>query len=170
MRLRVRAPWLFLVLAACATRGELPPRPAVALPEPAATIDPGLLIGRWSCRDLNPYPEQPEQTLVATYDADGSFVTESRTAARGRIGPIAATGRGRWTIQSAQLVTRDVHTEARAADGDPQTDLLAKAGAQMVDALSAASPNTAEILQLAPDRLVLRPVGVEDPAVLACTR
>lgn len=170
MTFRNTALAVFLPLTACAGIGELPTRPVVDLPERGATVDPGMLIGRWSCRDLNPYPDQPEQTLVATYEADGRFVTESSTAARGRIGPIVATGRGKWAITADRLVTSDMQTEARAADGDPETDLLAKAGAQMVDVLSAASPNASDILALEPTKLVLRPSGVEDPAVVACTR
>ena len=159
-----------LPLAGCATNGDLPPRPAVAVPEPAASIDPAQLVGTWTCRDLNPYPDQPEQTVVTTYEAGGAFVSESRTPARGAIGAIIVTARGQWAVADDRLTTSGLRTEARAADGDRQTDLLAKAGAQMVDAMSAAEPDTTEILALDPARLLLRPVGVDDPPVIACTR
>ena len=71
-------------------------------------------------------------------------------------------------IADDRLTTGGLRTEARAADGDRQTDLLAKAGAQMVDAMSAAAPDASEILALDPARLTLRPAGVDDPPVIAC--
>src|SRR6478735_3273768 len=79
---------LGLALAGCATGGDLPPRPAVPVPEPATHIDPAQLVGTWTCRDLNPYPDQPEQSVVTTYEDSGAFVSESRTPARGAIGAI----------------------------------------------------------------------------------
>lgn len=160
---------LGLALAGCAT-GDLPPRPAVPLPAPAIHIDPAQLVGTWICRDLNPYPDQPEQTVVTTYEDDGAFVSESHAPARGGIGAIIVTARGRWAVADHRLITSGLRTEARAADGDRQTDLLAKASAQMVDAMSAAEPDTSEVLALDPARLLLRPVGVDDPPVIACTR
>ena len=131
---------------------------------------PAQLVGTWTCRDLNPYPDQPEQTVVTTYEAGGAFVSESHTPARGAIGAIIVTARGQWAVADDRLLTSGLRTEARAADGDRQTDLLAKASAQMVDALSAAEPDTSEILALEPARLLLRPIGVDDPPVIACTR
>ena len=159
-----------LALTGCATGSDLPPRPAVPMPEPAAHVDLAQLVGTWTCRDLNPYPDQPEQTVVTTYDDGGAFVSESHTPARGGIGAIIVTARGQWAVADDRLVTSGLRTEARAADGDRQTDLLAKAGAQMVDAMSAAAPDTTEILALDPARLLLRPIGVDDPPVIACTR
>lgn len=161
---------LCLSLAACAATSDLPPRPTVALPAPPAVVDARLLIGTWQCQDLNPYPEQPRQSVMATYAADGGFVTESRTEAHGPIGAIVATARGRWEVRDGRLLTSDVRTEARAADGDQQTDILAKASAELVDALSGTAPNVAEILALEPSRLVARQLGSDDPPVIACTR
>lgn len=168
--MRVGAAMLCLSLGACATTGGLPPRPTVELPAPPTTVDARQLVGTWRCQDLNPYPEQPQQTVVATYAADGSFVTESRTAAHGPIGAISATARGSWEVRDGRLRTSDVHTEARAVDGDRQTDILAKASAELVDAMSAAKPDATEILALDPAQLLLRPVAVDDPPVIACTR
>jgi hypothetical protein len=167
---RVGAALLCLSLGACATTGGLPPRPTVPLPAPPSTVDVRLLVGSWHCQDLNPYPDQPRQTVVATYAADGGFVTESRTEAHGPIGAIVATARGSWEIRDGQLLTSDVRTEARAADGDQQTDILAKASAELVDALSGTNPNVSEILALEPSRMVARPLGSDDPPVIACTR
>lgn len=168
--MRIGAALLCLGLGACATTDGLPPRPTVMLPAPPVTVDARQLVGTWQCQDLNPYPEQPQQTVVTTYAADGTFVTESRTAAHGPIGAISATARGSWEVRDGQLRTSDVHTEARAVDGDRQTDILAKASAELVDALSAAKPDATEILALDPARLLLRPVAVDDPPVIACTR
>ena len=80
---------LGLAVAGC-TRQRRPAAPAAGgvWPEPAASIDPAQLVGTWTCRDLNPYPDQPEQTVVTTYEAGGAFVSELRTPARGAIGAI----------------------------------------------------------------------------------
>lgn len=168
--MRVGAALLCLGLGACATTGDLPPRPTVELPASPTTVDARQLVGTWRCQDLNPYPEQPQQTVVATYAADGSFVTESRTEAQGQIGAIVATARGSWEVRAGQLVTSGVRTEARAADGDQQTDILAKASAELVDALSGTNPNVSEILELEASRMIARPLGSDDPPVIACTR
>ncbi len=109
--------------------------------------------------------------IVTTYGSDGSFVSESRDRR-----PVARLERllsssaaaGRWRM--AACVTRDVATRARALDGDTETDAMAKAGAELIDAMGHAEPAASEILRLDARRLTLRPAGVTDPPVIGCIR
>ena len=88
----------------------------------------------------------------------------------GSIGPIAVEQRGRWSLDGNRLVTRDVTTDARALDGNTETDALAKASAEMLDRVGGETPLASEILRLEARRLNLRPAGVTDPPVIGCTR
>ena len=135
-----------------------------------AEPDPAALVGNWRCRDLNPYPGQAPQVIVTSYGSDGSFVSELQVEARGPLGAIAVIQRGRWSLADGRLVTRDVATRARAMDGDTETDAMAKAGAELIDALGHAEPAASEILRLDARRLTLRPLGVVDPPVIGCIR
>ena len=72
--------------------------------------------------------------------------------------------RGRWSIDAGRLVTSDVVTDAHAMDGNTSTEALAKASAQMVDAMSAGKPAASEVLRLDARRLTLRPADVDRPA------
>ena len=36
-------------------------------------VDRERIVGTWQCRDLNPYPDQIDQLVRETYDADGSY-------------------------------------------------------------------------------------------------
>jgi hypothetical protein len=172
MRQRQGAGVLVMVLAvsACAGGAGPPARPPLGLADQVGPVDRDLVVGAWRCRDLNPYPGQPEQTVTATYDADGTFVSESETAARPPVGAMQVTARGRWKVRGDHLVTSDVVTEARSADGDAATDTLAGIGARFVNALTADDAGASDVLELSPERLVLRPVGVEDAPVVACAR
>ena len=79
--------------------------------------------------------------------------------------------RGRWSVEGGRVATSGVATEAGAADGDTWTDLMARAGASVVNGLGEDRARGAgEVLRLDRRELVLRPVGVEDPPVIACAR
>jgi hypothetical protein len=156
-----------LLLAACEPQSD---RPALSSLPAAAAPEPSLLIGTWRCRDLNPYPGQPRQVITTSYDADGSFVSESEIAGRGAMGPIAVAQRGRWSLADGQLLTHDVTTQARALDGNSETDALVKASAELIDAVGRDKRVASEVLRLDAKRLTLRPAEVTDPPVIGCTR
>jgi hypothetical protein len=160
---------LAALLAACQPASD---RPALsAVPDGAfGAADPGLLVGTWRCRDLNPYPDQPGQVVTATYAADGGYRAEADAPGRGPMGAIRVVQRGRWSVAGDRVVTSDVVTDARAVDGDTATDAWARAGAQVIDAVTAGRPAESEVLRLDARRLTLRPVGPTDPPVVGCVR
>ena len=61
-------------------------------------------------------------------------------------------------------------TDARALDGNTETDALAKASAALLDAMGEGKPAASEVLRLDARRLTLRPADVTDPPVIGCTR
>jgi hypothetical protein len=159
--------WLLVLLAACEPASD---RPALSSLPVAANIDAELLVGSWRCRDLNPYPGQAVQVIATTYDRDGSYVSQSEVPGHGPLGAIAVVQRGRWSVDGNRLVTRDVVTDARALDGNTETDALAKASAELLDAMAQGKPSASEILRLDRKRLSLRPADVTDPPVIGCIR
>jgi hypothetical protein len=164
---------MLLVLTGCAAGGgEAPPmRPVVDVQDHVGAVDRERLVGTWQCRDLNPYPDQIDQLVRETYAADGSYHAESRPAPRPPLGALVVTVRGSWAVSGDNVVTSGLKTEARSADGDANTDLLAGLGAQFVNSYAAnQADGAADVLELGPDRLILQPVGVDDPPVIACTR
>lgn len=163
---------LLQALVGCATSLDAPPaRPMVDVPDQVGAVDRERLVGTWQCRDLNPYPDQVVETVRETYAANGGYRAESRSPPRPPLGALLVTVHGTWAVAGDQVVTSSLTTAARSADGDPDTDLLAGLGAEFVNSYAADhGDGAADILKLEPDRLVLRPVGVEDPPVIACTR
>jgi hypothetical protein len=165
---------LTILLSAACTSGldtEAPRRPPVESPAPLAAIDRALLAGTWQCRDLNPYPGQPEQIVTSTYDADGSFTDRSRAPGPPGGGAIEVTTRGRWAVDGGRLALSEVRTEARSADGDPKLDRIAALSAEFLNSRPQHERDgAADVLRLSESELVLRPVGVEDPAIVRCVR
>jgi hypothetical protein len=159
--------WLLLLLAACEPASD---RPALSSLPVAGNIDAELLVGSWRCRDLNPYPGQAVQVITTTYDRDGTYVSLSEVPGHGPLGAIAVVQRGRWSVDGNRLVTDDVVTNARALDGNTETDALAKASAELLDAMAQGKPSASEILRLDRKRLSLRPAEVTDPPVIGCIR
>lgn len=168
----MRSLWaiLLLLLASCAV--EPPRRPVVEAGAPLGVVEPALLVGVWECRDLNPYPGQPDQVVVSTYDADGSFVDRSLVPGPpGLGGMMEVTVRGRWAVEGGRLVTREARAEARAVEGEARLGQIAALGAEFLNSRPAHERDTvAEVLRLDAGELVLRPVGPEDPAIVRCTR
>jgi hypothetical protein len=161
-----------MLVAGCTGAGGDPPRrPAVAVADDVNAVDGGQVVGTWQCRELNPLPEIPQQIIVTTYEADGTFLSESRSAPRPPLGAMLVTVRGWWAVEGDRIVTSGVTTEAHAADGDAWTDMMAGLGASFVNSLGErGSAGAGEVLRLGAGELVLRPLGVEDPPVIACTR
>lgn len=160
-----------VLLAGCAGAGGDPPqRPVASVTDRVGAVDRDLVVGTWQCRELNPYPELPEQTIATTYQADGAFVSESRSAPRPPLGAMLITARGRWSVDGGHIATSDVETAAGSADGDAWTNLMAQAGASIMNSFGGSETrSTSEVLELDRSELLLRPVGVEDPPVIACS-
>jgi hypothetical protein len=161
-----------LLVAGCTTGGSDPPRrPVVAVADEVTSLDGRQIVGTWQCRELNPLPEIPQQIIVTTYADDGTFRSESRSAPRPPLGAMLVTVQGRWAVEGDRITTSGVTTEAHAAGGDAWTDMMANLGASFVNSLGErGSTSAGEVLRLGPGELVLRPLGVEDPPVISCTR
>ena len=134
-----------LALLGCASP---PVRPEIAAPEPTGPIDAAALAGSWSCRDLNPLPSQPVQTVTTSYAADGSFVSVSEIIGRIPAPPIRVRQAGRWHIDGDQLITSEVRTTAKAVGGDPETDALLQASAELIDQVGTDREMASAILRL----------------------
>lgn len=159
------------VLAACVGGGSAPGRPAVSLADEVGAIDRDLVVGTWQCRELNPYPERPLQAITTTYEADGRFTGQGRSAEGGPVGGMIVDVWGSWAVEGDQLVASDVRTEARAADDNPAINMLAGLGAAIANTMMATQREGAsDVLRLTPNDLVMRPIGVQDAPVIACTR
>jgi hypothetical protein len=158
------------LLAACtAGGGEAPRRPAVSMADQVAAVDRELVVGTWRCRDLNPYPGAPEQVVTETFAADGSFVGQSGVSGEGPAGSIEVRASGRWAVEGDRIVTTGVTTQASSAD--PTLNVIAGLTAQYLNSQPPSlRDGSSEVLKLTNRELVLRPVGVEDPPVIACTR
>ena len=159
------------LVAACAGGGSGPVRPVVSMADEVGTVDRRLIVGTWQCRELNPYPGRPAQTTMATYNADGTFTSEGRAAGQGPVGAMVVNARVNWAVQGEQMVSSNVRSEARAADGNAATNMLAGLGAAIANSMMASQrEGAADLLKLSRGEMVLRPVGVEDAPVLSCTR
>lgn len=156
-----------LCLVGCATQ---PTRPEIATPLPTGPVEQALLIGLWSCRDLNPLPGQPVQAITTRYADDGRFQSVSHLPARGGMGPLRIGQQGRWSVEGDQLVTTEVKTVARTADGNTEMDAMAQAGADLIDLMAGDAPHASQILRLDRQELVLRPVDMQDPPMIGCSR
>lgn len=170
--LSIRARPEVALLAGLALLGCASPllRPEIAAPEPTGPIDAAALVGPWSCRDLNPLPTQPLQTVTTSYAADGGFVSVSEIPGRPAAPPIRVSQAGRWHIDGDQLITSEVRTTARAVGGDPETDAMLQASAELIDRVGINRKMASAILRLDASELLLRPAEIADPPIIGCDR
>ena len=161
-----------IVLGGCATGGgETPRRPSLAVTDEVGAVARALVVGTWQCRELNPYHEIPQQTITTTYNADGTFMSQSRSAPRPPLGAMLVKVTGRWAVEGDRITTSEVETEAGSADGDAWTNMMANVGATFVNSFGGTQSNGAgDVLKLGRGELVFRPMGIEDPPVISCTR
>jgi hypothetical protein len=160
-----------VLLAACAAGGggEAPQRPAVSVADQVGAVDRSLVVGTWQCRDLNPYPGAPEQVVTETFGADGSFLGQSRVSGEGPVGMIQVSARGKWAVEGDRITTTGVTTQASSAD--PTLNMIAGLTAEYLNRQPPSlRDGSSELLKLSRSELVLRPLAVEDPPIIACTR
>ena len=86
------------------------------------------------------------------------------------MGPLRLGQQGRWSIEGDRLITSEVKTTARTADGNTEMDAMAQAGAELVDLMAGKAPQASQILALDRQQLVLRPAAMADPPVIGCAR
>ena len=159
------------LLAACAGVGGPPPkRPPVQVTDQVQQVDRSAVVGTWTCRELNPYAEVPAQNSTVTYDADGSFIARARyeAGAAPPFGGMSVVTTGKWSVENDRIVTSDVNSQASSPDAF--TNMLAGVAASFANSMSAQEQGSGDVLKLTRNELTIRPVGVEDPPVIACTR
>lgn len=167
-----------LLLAACATgSSDTPKRPPVNVADTVSSIDKALLVGTWQCHELNPLAGVPETKTSIELKADGSLVSNGRSAPSQQEGSPLGSGEmiisstGTWQVEGEDLIITGVHTEAKPADGNAIMGAITSFATSIVNSSSEAmTPHQSNVLRLSRHELVMRPVDVEDPPVISCTR
>lgn len=163
-----------LLLAGCVDGGggsnshETPKRPALSVPDQVTTVSKSLVVGSWTCHELNPYPQMPVQTSRITYNADGTFASTGQSAPHPPFGAMTIKATGRWSVDGENLVTSDVKTEASSEDAF--TNMMAGIGSSIANTFMAQKAGSANVQKLTRTELVYTPIGVDDPPVISCTR
>ncbi len=164
------------LLASCDV-GDLDPfavsqsRPQVSIPKEVTRVSSDELIGSWTCRELNPYPDQPAVTTSLMIAADRTLTSEALL-------PMAETMpgasdmlmrmTGTWRVEGDRLITTDTDVEMTAADGSQGglSSLMQSAAAFFADR---AGDGNAEIFRVTASELVMRDEEPDAPTV-ACLR
>jgi hypothetical protein len=169
-----------LVLAGCATMGGgVPPsgpqRPAVAVEDQVGTVDRAMLVGAWSCREMNPYPGRPSVTSEVRFDADGtghnSAVVDTSQGGNPLGGRMALDYTYNWQVQGDRIVASGVQSSVKALDGNPATGLMAGLSQFVINRFSSElKPGTLDPLKLDRHELIVRNADAPGGPVLDCTR
>ena len=168
-----------LILAGCASTGgpapSAPPRLAVAVPDQVGTVDRALLVGNWSCRELNPYPGRPATEVQVSFNPDGtghnSAVVDTSQDGNPLGGRIALDFTYSWQVQGERVVATGVQSSLHALDGNPATGMMAGLSQFVINHFSnQLKPGTLDPLKLDRQELILRNADVQDGPVLDCTR
>lgn len=164
------------LLTACDV-GDLDPlgmtesRPPVTIAKEVTTVSSAELVGGWTCRELNPYPDQPAVTTTLVLAADGTMSSEALL-------PMAETMPGAtdmlmrvtgdWRVEGDRLITANTDVEMTSADGSQGglSSLMQSAAAFFADR---AGDGNAEIFRATASELVMRDADPDAPTV-ACLR
>jgi hypothetical protein len=167
-----------LSLAACATdggSGSAPIRPVVNVTDEVSTVDADQMVGTWTCRQLNPIPDMPDVASTMTYEASGKGRVVAVADTQGKTAGIPAKLKTDftydWSVEGERLVISNVDSTITAADDSAGSSILAPI-AQLVSStfIDESEPSTSDVLELTDTKLVTRPIGVEDPPIISCTR
>jgi hypothetical protein len=158
------------VLAGCTGMGGDPPkRPPVTVADQVQQVDASKIVGTWTCRELNPYPDVPRQVSTITYAKEGAFTANAQyDATTPPFGGMNVETTGRWTVQGERIVISDVKTSASSQDAF--TNMMAGIASSLVNTASAQEQGSGDVLKLTPAELAFRPEGADDPPVYSCTR
>ncbi len=150
-----------LGLGACAAAesGPLPARPALVVAKEVTSVPAERLVGIWSCRELNPFPDQAPVLTRLELGADGQLKSEQTILLEGdapREVDLVMVLEGRWQVDGDRIVARDVRGSARPAMGE-----AAEAAPAATDGVPAALARQAEavpleIFRVSADELVVR--------------
>lgn len=159
-----------LLLSGCVgVAGDAPKRPPVTLADEVQQVDRAEIVGSWTCRELNPYPEVPQQVSTITYADDGTFTGKARyDATTPPFAGMTVESGGTWAVAGDRIVTSDVRTSA--GSDDPFTNVMAGIATSFANSFAGQQQGSGDVLELTKAKLVFRLVGVDDPPVYACTR
>jgi hypothetical protein len=146
-------------------------RPPVTVAKEVTMVSAAELVGTWSCRELNPYPDQPPTTTTIVLGADDRFSSETLLPMAETMpgaGDMLMTTSGDWRVEGDRLITFDTEVEIAAADGseDPLSSMMQSAAAFLVDQ---AGDGDAEVFRVTASELVMRANDPDAPTV-ACLR
>lgn len=163
-----------LSFCACAVAepGPLPARPHVQVPKEVTSVPAEGLVGIWSCRELNPFPDQAPVLTRLELAPDGRLKRE-RMMLMEEEAPreldLVIVLEGRWQVDSDRIIASGIQGSARPALGGEADE----APSSMDDVLDAfarqAEEVPLEIFQLSTDELVMRENDPEAP-FLDCAR
>lgn len=164
------------LLAACDTAGfdplgMSPSRPQVDIPKEVTIVSTAELVGTWTCRELDPYPDQPMITTTMTLGEDGRISSETLLPMAGQVPgatDMIMTMTGNWRVEGDQLITTDSDVEMAAADGSAG-GISAMMNSIAASFMDRAGDGSAEIFRVTATELVMRGED-EDAATLACLR
>src|SRR5689334_14957696 len=168
-----------LILAGCASTGgpsaSAPARPAVAVQDQVGAVDRALLVGSWSCHELNPYPGRPATEVQVSFNPDGtghnSAIVDTSQGGNPLGGRMALNFTYSWQVQGDRVVATGVQSSLHALDGNPATGMMAGLSQFVINHFSnQLKPGTLDPLKLDRQELVLRNADVQDGPVLDCTR
>lgn len=177
MRLGTVAALSSLVLVAACDAGGLDPfgadakRPEVSVAKEVTMVSATELVGTWTCRELDPYPDQPEITSTITINADGTMSSESVLPLAETVPgnpDMVMTMTGDWQVQGDRLITSNSEVDVAAADGSEGglASLMSNAAAYFVDQ---AGDSSSEIFRITASDLVMRSDDPDAPT-LSCQR
>lgn len=168
-----------LALAGCAGGGSdttpTPTRAEVVFEDEVRAIDQKRLVGRWECRELNPFAGRQPATHTATYEAGGKARSQALVDMAQQGGPSA----GRmavdftydWRIDGERIVASGIRSDIRAADGNAATGVMA--GVTQFVANNFANrgkPGTVNVLRLTDRELVMRDTETPEAPLFGCDR
>jgi hypothetical protein len=166
-----------LPLAACATGGSdssSPKRPVVKVVDQVGPIDRQMVIGTWTCRELNPFPNMPRTVQTVTYQADGkaeNAAVVDTAATAGLPAKFNASFSYDWSVAGEQIIASNVQSSITAADDGAGSTLLAPIAQMMASSfVDQAEPGTSNVLELTKTTLVMSAANMEDPPIISCAR
>ncbi len=163
------------LVAACDTGGmdpfSSPSRPPATVAKQVTMVSAEELVGSWTCRELNPYPDQPAIETKLDIRADHTLTSEALLPMEQEMpsaGDLIMTIVADWRVEGDRMVTTNTEASTRAADGS--TGGMSALVNQAMTAFSdLASDGTAEVLQIDARELVMRGDEPDAPTV-SCRR
>lgn len=165
-----------MLLAACDvadldTFGSSPSRPQIDIPKEVTTVSSAEVVGTWSCRELDPYPDMPNVTIAMAFAADGTMSAESTVPMEQTMpgaGDMLMTWTGDWAVEGDRLITTGTEVETVMADGS-DTGLAGMLNQFIARFSDQAGDSNAEVLRVTATELVMRNEEPDAPT-LACLR